>query len=66
MEDFIGKKVDDVILELNKKGLSYNIINNNHIVENGTLLVTNAVLTEDKTVTLTVGEFIFNLKDKKD
>ena len=66
MEDFIGKKVDDVILELNKKGLSYNIINNNHNVENGTLLVTNAVLTEDKTVTLTVGEFIFNLKDKKD
>ncbi len=63
MNNYIGKKLDDVVFELTQKGVSYNIINNNHNVDGGILLVTNAVLTEDKTVNLTVGEFIFDLKD---
>lgn len=63
MNHYIGMNVDFVIGELKQKGIPYKIINNNHNVQGDTILVTNFELTNDNTAIITVGEFIFNLKD---
>ena len=62
MEYLIGKTLQECIDELTKIGLSYKVVDNNHKVVGDTKLVTNAKK-QDDTVILTVGEFIFNLKD---
>ena len=63
MEHFIGKKLQDVLEILNKNGYEVKIKDNNHNVNGDTLLVTN-VVANDKTVTLTVGSFIFDVRNK--
>ncbi len=63
MEHLIGLNIEDAKNELNNKGISFKIVSNNHNVCGDTCLVTNAVQLEDKTIVLTVGSFIFNLKD---
>ena len=65
MDHFIGMKLSDVTNELEKNGISYYILDNNHNVNGDTTLVTNVKI-EDKTVKLTVGKFIFNLEDDID
>ena len=62
MEHLIGLNIEDAKNELNNKGISFKIVKNNHNVCGDTCLVTNAVQLEDKTIVLTVGSFIFNLK----
>lgn len=63
MSHYIGMNIDIVTSELKKKGIPYQIINNNHNVQGDTILVTNFQITQDNTAIITVGEFIFNLKD---
>ena len=63
MKDFIGKKLEDVIKELESQNISYKVIENNHNVDGDVILVTNQQLLQDKTVLLTVGKFLFKLKD---
>ncbi|MBO5884753.1 MAG: hypothetical protein J6Q51_03055 [Clostridia bacterium] len=63
MDHYIGMNIDFVVGELENKGIPYKIINNNHNVIGDTTLVTNFELTKENTAIITVGEFIFNLKD---
>ena len=63
MEDFIGQKLEDVIIKLEKSNISYKIVENDHKTGGDVTLVTNQRVLQDKTVLLTVGKFIFQLKD---
>ena len=63
MNHYIGMSIDFVTRDLKNKGIPYKIINNNHNVQGDTILVTNLQITKDNTAIITVGEFIFNLKD---
>lgn len=63
MEHLIGKKLEDVLEVLNKSGYSVQIKDNNHNVNGDTLLVTN-IVANDKTVIVTVGSFIFDVRNK--
>lgn len=63
MNHLIGLNIEDAKEELNKKGIAYIVVNNNHNVDGDIYLVTNVTQLEDKTMVLTVGSFIFNLKD---
>ena len=62
MDHLIGKTLQECIDEITKSGLKYQIVENNHNVDGDTKLVTNAKK-QDDIVILTIGEFIFNLKD---
>lgn len=62
MDHYIGLNIEIVKKELDSKGIPYKIINNNHNVQGDTVLVTN-IVTKDNTAIITVGEFIFDLKD---
>ena len=63
MEELIGMSLDECKKVLQSKGINFVVQNNNHKVSGDTVLVTNAKTTADNTVILTIGEFIFNLKD---
>ncbi len=63
MNHLIGLNIEDAKEELNKKGIAYIVVNNNHNVDGDIYLVTNVTQLEDKTMVLTIGSFIFNLKD---
>ena len=63
MEHLIGKKLKDVLEILNNNGYEVIIKDNNHNVKGDTLLVTN-IVANDKTVILTVGSFIFDVRNK--
>ena len=63
MKDYIGQRLEDVKKELDNQNISYQIINNNHNVDGDVTLVTNQTILQDKTVLLTVGKFLFKLKD---
>lgn len=62
MQQFIGKKLTDVICELQQSGTLYQIVNNNHKLVGDTQLVTNAKL-NNGIVLLTVSDFIFQLRN---
>ena len=63
MDYLIGLELEDVLKQLDEKGMSYVIVDNNHNVKGDKTLVTNLQIQNDKTVLVTVGEFIFSLKD---
>lgn len=63
MEHLVGLSKELALQELEKKGMSFEIVCNNHNVQGDTMLVTNAKLSENNTVILTIGSFIFDLKD---
>ncbi len=63
MKDYIGQKLEDVEKELDNQKISYKVVENNHNVDGDVTLVTNQTILQDKTVLLTVGKFLFKLKD---
>lgn len=63
MKDYIGQRLEDIKKELDNQNISYQIVNNNHNVDGDVTLVTNQKVLQDKTVLLTVGKFLFKLKD---
>ena len=63
MIDLIGLPLNEVLLYLENKGLESQVILNNFCVEEDVKLVTNVKTQGDKIV-LTVGEFIFNIKEQ--
>ncbi len=63
MKDYIGQRLEDVEKDLDNQNISYQIVNNNHNVDGDVTLVTNQKVLQDKTVLLTVGKFLFKLKD---
>ena len=63
MQDFIGEKLENVGKYLTEKGITYKILDNNFSVNGDTLLVTNYVAKDDA-VYLTVGSFIFDVRNK--
>ena len=64
MQKFIGEKLDDVILYLKANDIKYVVENNNHNICGDTMLVTN-IVAKDDAVILTVGSFIFDVRNKK-
>lgn len=65
MQNLIGETLENAINVLEKNGFSYEIIDNNFSVNGDTTLVTN-IIAKDKTAILTVGSFIFDVRNKKD
>ena len=63
MKDYIGQKLEDVEKELDNQKISYKVVENNHNVDGDVTLVTNQEVLQDKTFLLTVGKFLFKLKD---
>ena len=64
MKKFIGEKLEVVLSYLEEKGINYSVEENNHNINGDTKLVTN-IIAKDKTVVLTVGSFIFDVRNKK-
>lgn len=64
MQELIGEKLENVIKHFEKLGYTCVIKDNNHNVDGDTLLVTN-IVAKDKAVILTVGSFIFDVRNKK-
>ena len=62
MIDLIGLPLEDALLIVKNLGLKAQINVNNFCVEENVKLVTN-VKTHEDTIVLTVGEFIFDLKE---
>lgn len=63
MKDYIGQRLEDVEKDLDNQKISYKVVENNHNVDGDVTLVTNQTILQDKTVLLTVGKFLFKLKD---
>lgn len=63
MNDYIGQRLEDVEKDLDNQKISYKVVENNHNVDGDVTLVTNQTILQDKTVLLTVGKFLFKLKD---
>ena len=63
MKDYIGQRLEDVEKDLDNQKISYKVVENNHNVNGNITLVTNQTILQDKTVLLTVGKFLFKLKD---
>lgn len=64
MTDFIGRPLCYAEDYLKKNNFAYTVVDNNFCVENGTKLVTNVKADKD-VIVLTVGEFIFDLKERQ-
>ena len=64
MHNFIGQKLETVLDYLKKNGFNYEIKDNNFSVDGDTKLVTN-IVANDKSVIVTVGSFIFDVRNKK-
>lgn len=62
MIDFIGMPLDEVVDILEQQNQKYTIVQNNFCVNGDTRLVTNVKAVQDKII-LTVGDFIFDLKE---
>ena len=63
MNDYIGQRLEDVEKDLDNQKISYKVVENNHNVDGDVTLVTNQTILQDKTVLVTVGKFLFKLKD---
>lgn len=63
MKDYIGQRLEDFEKDLDNQKISYKVVENNHNVDGDVTLVTNQTILQDKTVLLTVGKFLFKLKD---
>ena len=65
MLEFIGEKLEVVLAMLEKKGMAYKVFDNNFSVNGDTKLVTN-IIAKDDIVEITIGNFIFDVRNKKD
>lgn len=65
MQEYIGENLQKVVNILQSSGIKYIIKDNNYSVSGDTKLVTN-VQVIDKTVVLTTGDFIFDVRNKID
>lgn len=63
MQEFVGQRLSDVVNILTKRGIKYIIIDNNFSVDGDEKLVTNAY-TQDDTVVIVTGDFIFDVRNK--
>lgn len=64
MQDYIGEKLSVVINILQQKGIKYIVKDNNFSVDGDQKLVTN-IYTQDDTVVIITGNFIFNVRNYK-
>ena len=64
MLEYIGEKLEKVLDILNNKGIAYIIKDNNFSVNGDTKLITN-IVTKDEVVEITIGNFIFDVRNKK-
>lgn len=64
MQRFIGQPLNVALEYLKSAGLKYEIKDNNFSVNGDTTLVTN-IVAKDETVIITVGSFIFDVRNKK-
>ena len=65
MDSFIGKRVEEVISQLEKSKEKFQVVNNNHNVNGDVTLVTNVQKYNDCLI-ITTGEFIFDVKGNGD
>ena len=65
MDGFIGKRVEEVISQLEKSKEKFQVVNNNHNVNGDVTLVTNVQKYNDCLI-ITTGEFIFDVKGNGD
>lgn len=63
MQELIGEKLDKVINILTLKSIKYKVIDNNFSVLGDQKLVTN-IYTQDDTVIIITGDFIFDVRNK--
>ncbi len=63
MQEFIGEKLDKVINILTLKSIKYKVIDNNFSVLGDQKLVIN-IYTQDDTVIIITGDFIFDVRNK--
>lgn len=63
MQEYIGEKLSIVINNLSKLGIKYKVVDNNFSVLGDEKLVTN-IYTQDDTVVLVTGDFIFDVRNK--
>ena len=63
MQEYIGEKLSIVINNLSKLGIKYKVVDNNFSVLGDEKLVTN-VYTQDDTVVIVTGDFIFDVRNK--
>ena len=64
MQDYIGEKLSVVINILQQKGIKYIVKDNNFSVDGDQKLVTN-IYTQDDTVVIITGNFIFDVRNIK-
>ena len=65
MEHFIGKRIEEVVSQLELSKEKYVIMDNNHNVNGDTILVTN-IQKKGDVVYITTGSFIFDIKGNVD
>ena len=63
MQEYIGEKLSIVINNLSKLGIKYKVVDNNFSVLGDEKLVTN-IYTQDDTVVIITGDFIFDVRNK--
>lgn len=63
MQEFVGQRLSDVVNILTTRGIKYIIVDNNFSVDGDEKLVTNAY-TQDDTVVIVTGDFIFDVRNK--
>lgn len=63
MQEYIGEKLSIVINNLSKLGIKYKVVDNNFSVIGDEKLVTN-IYTQDDTVVIVTGDFIFDVRNK--
>lgn len=64
MQNYIGEKLSVVINNLQQKGIKYIVKDNNFSVDGDQKLVTN-IYTQDDTVVIITGNFIFDVRNIK-
>ena len=63
--DFIGNKLEDVVNYLTEHNIKYKIVDNNFCIDGDTKLVTNFVMDKNGTAIVTIGDFIFDVRNKQ-
>lgn len=63
MQEYIGEKLSVVINNFNLLGIKYKVVDNNFSVDGDEKLVIN-IYTQDDTVIIVTGNFIFDVRNK--
>lgn len=63
MQEYIGEKLSTVINNFNLLGIKYKVVDNNFSVDGDEKLVIN-IYTQDDTVIIVTGNFIFDVRNK--